>query len=168
MQEGGRGERFPTPTPPPPTTNNYYLLLTPLPEQLSKKAITCLLFEELSALYQNKYTAPSLSNGRLDVKLRLSELCSLRLDWDIDGNELVCDWSHLPPEERLLKVASIFGKTVPVCLLPKTPITVCTLRYQYMFLAPCLSLTQVRTGLHLFRALRGSCMCLAGTRATCC
>ena len=69
----------------------------------------CLLRAKLHALFQNKFNSPTLKHAVVECDLRLAELCSLGLNWDIDGSELVFDWSSQDPAERLVSVAAFFG-----------------------------------------------------------
>ena len=99
------------------------LLTLNTPEQFSKHSVRALLFQHLYELFQNKFTAPSHKHAVVECQLRLVELCSLGLDWEIDGNKLHFDWSTLDEASRLEAAAAFFGKSPqPVattrCTLP--------------------------------------------------
>ena len=63
--------------------------------ELSKQSVQQLLFRKLRHLYRNRLDAPSVRHAVVECDLRLEELCSLQLEWDIDGNGLVFDWSMM-------------------------------------------------------------------------
>ena len=81
-----------------------------LPGNISEKTVVYLLQKKLRALYQNRYTAPQLRHAVVETDLRLEELCALNLAWEIDGDQLVCDWSAEDSYGRLAALTDIFGE----------------------------------------------------------
>ena len=87
-----------------------------------------LLQKKLRALYQNRYTAPQLRHAVVETDLRLEELCALNLAWEIDGDQLVYDWSAEDSYGRLAALTDIFGERY-VCFYFMYPYNFCLFIY---------------------------------------
>ena len=93
-----------------------------------------MLFDQLHSEFQNKYAVASYRHAVVSARLTLCQLCSLGLEWEIDGSKLLFDWSHRDEQGCIDAAASFFGAVPHTYVSTDLPLPLYTIQLIYTLL----------------------------------